>query len=237
MGSRPSHPELLDWLANYLQAQGGSLKAVHRLIVSSATYRQAVRHDARAAEVDADNRLLWRMNRTRLDAEQLRDALLLAAGKFDRTMGGPSVQQFHMSPGIHVTPNVDYLSFDVDRPENFRRAVYRFVFRTLPDPFLEALDCPDGTQLTPTRTVSVTALQALALRNDKFVIRMSEHLAARAQREAPDLAGQLRVVYRRTLGREPTEGETAALAEYARTFGLANACRVVVNSNEFLFVN
>lgn len=237
MGSRPSHPELLDWLASYLQAQGGSLKEVHRLIVTSATYRQAVRHDARAAEVDADNRLLWRMNRTRLDAEQLRDALLLAAGKLDRTMGGPSVQQFHMTPGIHVTPNVDYLSFDVDRPENFRRAVYRFVFRTLPDPFLEALDCPDGTQLTPTRTASVTALQALALRNDKFVIRMSEHLAARAQREAPDLAGQLRVVYRRTLGREPTERETAALAEYARTFGLANACRVVINSNEFLFVN
>ncbi len=237
MGSPPSHPELLDWLATTFRDGDGSLKALHRLIVTSTAYRRSARHDPRAAEVDADNRLLWRMNRTRLDAEQVRDAILQATGKLDRTMGGPSVRQFHTSPGLHVTPNVDYLTFDVDRPENFRRGVYRFVFRTLPDPFLEALDCPDASQLTPARNVSVTALQALAMLNDKFVVRMSEHLAARAAKASPDVAGQLRAVYRLALGREPTAKESVALADYARKHGLANACRLVLNTNEFLFVN
>ena len=237
MGARPTHPELLDRLAADFRDGPRSLKALHRLIVTSAAYRQASRHDARAAAVDADNKYLWRMNRTRLDAEQLRDAVLLAAGRLDRTMGGPSVKQFHMSPGIHVTPNVDYLTFDVDRPENRRRGVYRFVFRTLPDPFLGALDCPDGAQLAPSRTTSVTALQALALWNNKFMVRMSEHLAARAAKEAPDLAGQVRAAYRFTLGRPLGEKELRAVADYADKHGLANACRVLLNSNEFVFVD
>jgi hypothetical protein len=162
---------------------------------------------------------------------------LLAAGKLDCTMGGPSVKQFNMSPGIHVTPVVDYTNFDVDRPENYRRSVYRFVFRTLPDPLMEALDCPDSSQLTPTRTVSVTPLQALAMLNNKFMVRMSEHLAARAAKESSDIPAQIGAVYRFALGREPTSKERAALAEYAKKHGLANACRVILNSNEFMFVN
>jgi hypothetical protein len=237
MGSPPTHPELLDWLAVEFRDGGGSLKALHRLIVTSATYRQASAHDPRCAEIDADNRSLWRMNRTRLDAESVRDAVLLAAGKLDRTAGGPSVKQFVMTPGIHVTPNVDYLGFDVDRPENRRRSVYRFVFRTLPDPFMEALDCPDASQLTPARNASVSALQALAMLNDRLMVRMSEHLAERAEGAAPDLPGRVRVVYQWTLGRDPTEKEARRVAEYAEKHGLANACRVVLNSNEFLFVN
>ena len=147
MGSRPSHPELLDWLAADFLEHHGSLKHLHRLIVTSAAYRQSTRHEPRFAEIDNDNRYLWRMTRMRLDAEELRDAVLLSAGRLDRKMGGPSVKQFNMSPGVHVTPNVDYLGFNVDRPEMNRRAVYRFVFRTLPDPFLEAaLDCPDASR-------------------------------------------------------------------------------------------
>jgi hypothetical protein len=237
MGSRPTHPELLDWLAADFREHGGSLKRLHRLIVTSAAYRQSSRHEPRFAEIDGDNRYLWRMNRARLDAEEMRDAVLLAAGRLDRTMGGPSVKQFNMSPGVHVTPNVDYQGFDVDRPETNRRAVYRFVFRTLPDPFLEALDCPDGSQLAPARTVSVTAPQALALLNDKFMVRMSEHLAARAARAGPDLPAQVGAVYRFALGREPTAKEGALLTEYAKKHGLANLCRVVLNCNEFVFVN
>jgi hypothetical protein len=152
-------------------------------------------------------------------------------------MGGPSVKQFNMSPGIHVTPNVDYQGFDVDRPEMERRAVYRFVFRTLPDPFMEALDCPDASQLTPARNVSVTAPQALALLNDKFMVRMSEHLAARGAKAGADLPAQVSAVYRLALGREPTPKESALLTEYAKKHGLANLCRMVLNSNEFVFVN
>jgi hypothetical protein len=237
MGARPTHPELLDWLAADFQEHGGSLKYLDRLIVTSAAYRQSSRHEPRFAEIDSDNRYLWRMNRTRLDAEEVRDAVLVAAGRLDRTMGGPSVKQFNMSPGIHVTPNVDYQGFDVDRPEMERRAVYRFVFRTLPDPFLEALDCPDASQLTQARNVSVTAPQALALLNDKFMVRMSEHLAARAAKAGADLPAQVGAVYRFALGREPTAKESALLTEYARKHGLANLCRMVLNCNEFVFVN
>jgi hypothetical protein len=237
MGAKPTHPELLYWLAVSFQEHGGSLKWLHRQIVSSAVYRQSSRHDPTFAAIDDDNRYLWRMNRTRLDAEEVRDAVLLAAGKLDRTMGGPSVKQFTMSPGIHVTPVVDYANFDVDRLENYRRSVYRFVFRTLPDPLMEALDCPDSSQLTPTRTVSVTPLQALAMLNNKFMVRMSEHLAARAANAGSDTAGQIAAVYRFALGREPTTKEGALLMEYERKHGLANACRVILNSNEFMFVN
>jgi mono/diheme cytochrome c family protein len=237
MGSRPTHPELLDWLAATFLEGGGSLKQLHRLIVTSAVYRQSTHHDPHFAEIDGDNRLLWRMNRTRLDAEEVHDAVLLVAGKLDRTMGGPSVKQFIQSPGIHVTPKVDYEGFDVDRPENDRRSVYRFIFRTLPDPFMDALDCPDSSQLTPVRQTSVSALQALAMLNDKFMVRMSEHLADRAARAGPDLPAQVAAVYRLALGREPTEKERRAVAEYAAKYGLANACRVILNSNEFMFVN
>ena len=119
------------------------------------------------------------MNRTRLDAESVRDALLQIAGKLDTTMGGPSVKQFIQSPGIHVTPKVDYLRFDVDSPESYRRSVYRFLFRTLPDPFMDSMDCPDSSQLSPKRNASVTALQALAMLNDRFIVRQCEHFAAR----------------------------------------------------------
>jgi hypothetical protein len=237
MGVKPTHPELLDWLAVSLQENGGSLKWLHRQIVTSAVYRQSSRHDPRFVAIDNDNRYLWRMNRTRLDAEEVRDAVLLAAGKLDRTMGGPSMKQFTLSPGIHVTPVVDYANFDVDRPENYRRSVYRFVFRTLPDPLMEALDCPDSSQLTPARTVSVTPLQALAMLNNKFMVRMSEHLAARAAQEGMDIPSQVAAVYRFAIGREPTAKESGMLTEYIRKHGLANASRVVLNSNEFMFVN
>src|SRR5205085_7556258 len=143
-------------------------------------------HNPAFAAIDGSNQLLWRMNRTRLDAESVRDAVLAISGKLDLAMGGPSVKQFIETPGIHITPNVDYLNFDVDRPENYRRSVYRFLFRTLPDPFMEALDCADSSQLTPSRNVSMTALQALALLNDKFMVRQSEHLAARAAKDGSD---------------------------------------------------
>jgi hypothetical protein len=237
MGAKPTHPDLLDWLGADFLEHGGSLKYLHQLIVTSAVYRQSSRHEPRFAEIDNDNRFLWRMNRARLDAEEVRDAVLLAAGRLDRTMGGPSVKQFNMSPGVHVTPNVDYQGFDVDRPEMERRAVYRFVFRTLPDPFLEALDCPDASQLTQARNVSVTAPQALALLNDKFMVRMSEHLAARATRAGADLPVRIRAVYRLALGREPSPKESVLLTDYAKKHGLANLCRMVLNCNEFVFVN
>jgi hypothetical protein len=238
MGAAPSHPELIDWLAVEFRERGGSLKWLHRLIVTSAAYRRSTRHDPACARADADNLLLWRMNRTRLDAESLRDGVLAVTGKLDRTMGGPSVRHFKQSKGIHVTPIVDYGAFDVDSPGSYRRSVYRFIFRTLPDPFLEALDCPDASQFTPVRSSSVTPLQALALLNDRFMVRQAEHFAARVEREAGSERGaQVQRAYLLALGRAPSEREQTLLSAYARRHGLAAACRVVLNLNEFVFVD
>jgi hypothetical protein len=237
MGSPPTHPELLDWLAATLRDHNGSLKSLHRLIVTSAVYRQSTRHNAAYAAIDGDNRYLWRMNRQRLDAESIHDAVLLISGRLDRTAGGPSVKQFLQSPGLHVTPVVDYVHFDPDAPANYRRSVYRFLFRTLPDPFLASLDCPDGSQAAPTRSASVTALQALALLNDKFMVRQSEHIAERIVKGEKDVGRQVAAAYRLILGRAPTAKEAQAVGAYATKHGLANACRVLLNTNEFMFVD
>jgi len=186
---------------------------------------------------DEDNRLLWRMPRTRLDAESVRDAVLQVAGKLDLTLGVPSVKQFIQLPAIHVTPGVDYLNFDVDRPENARRSVYRFLFRTLPDPFMETLDCADSSQLTPVRNTSVTALQALATMNNKLIVRQSEHLAERVKATNPSVPDQIVSLYNLILNRPPTAAEQELVVEYAQTHGLANACRMLLNCTAVLFLD
>jgi hypothetical protein len=236
MGASPTHPELLDWLALRFRDQGGSLKQLHRLIVTSATYMQSSRHRPDCARIDADNHYLWRMNRTRLDAESVRDAVLRVTGKLDPVMGGPSIKQFAQSPGIHRTPKVDYQAFNVDGPGSYRRSVYRFLFRTLPDPFMDTLDCPDASQFTPVRSSSVTALQALAMLNDRFMVRQSEHFAARVNQAGADLGKQIEMAYLLALGRPPRAEETTRLAAYAMKHGMANVCRLILNSNEFMFV-
>ncbi len=236
MGGKPSHPELLDWLAVDFRDSGGSLKRLHRLIVTSATYRQSSQTDVVAAKLDGDNELLWRMNRTRLDAESIHDAVLQISGKLDLTMGGPSVKQFIETPGIHVTPNVDYAGFDVDAPGNFRRSVYRFLFRTLPDPFMEAMDCPDASQMTPVRSSSVGALQALAMLNDRFIVRQSEHAAARLKQLTVEPAQQIDRLFEFALARDPTADERGRWLAYANKHGLPAACRLMFNTNEFLFI-
>jgi cytochrome c553 len=236
MGSAPSHPELLEWLAVTLVESGGSLKELHRLIVTSSVYRQTSQHRDGPAAIDGDNRLLWRMNRRRLDAESFRDALLVKSQTLDAKMGGPSVKQFIETKGVHVTPEVDYLNFDAADKANYRRSVYRFIFRTLPDPLMDALDCPDASQLTPQRTESLTALQALATLNDKFVIQQSEHLGELVEASSEDDRQRALVAFETILNRLPTENESAAVAAYADRHGWANACRFLVNSNEFLFV-
>ena len=237
MGSRPTHPELLDWLAATFLESGGSIKQLHRLILNSAVYQQSSAHDARCAEVDSDNVYLWRMNRIRLDAESMRDAILQITGKIDLTMGGPSVQQFVMSPGIHVTPVVDYTRFDVDSAASSRRSIYRFIFRTLPDPFMDALDCADPSQLTAARNTSVTPLQALAVLNDHFLVRQSEHFASRVGTMNPEVQQQIRAACKLALGRAPDSRELDDYLDYVKKHGLENFCRLLLNSNEFMFVN
>jgi hypothetical protein len=236
MGSPPMHPELLDFLAYWFQDHGESLKSLHRLILTSNTYRQSSAGDAAKEKTDADNRYLWRMNRTRLDAESTRDAILSVAGTLDRTPVGPSAQQFYFKDDH--SPVYDYARFDPDAAGGHRRSVYRFLVRSVPDPFMDALDCPDANLLTPKRNTTLTALQALSLLNDPFVIRQCEHLAARLEKERPgDRAGQVTLLHSLALGRAPTDDEAKTLHEHASKHGLASACRVVLNANEFVFVD
>jgi hypothetical protein len=235
-GSEPSHPELLDWLACELRDNGGSLKKLHRLIVTSATYRQQSRVDAAAAKIDGDNRLLWRMNRARLDAESVRDAVLAISGKLDFRMGGPGFELFRFKDDH--SPIYDHSDASKsDRPEAWRRTVYRFTVRSVPNPFLECLDCADPNINTPVRNTTLTALQALALLNDPFMVRQSEYFAERLRMLASEPAVQIVWACRLALGRRPTANESRALREYARRHGLANACRLIFNLNEFTFVD
>jgi mono/diheme cytochrome c family protein len=235
MGSLPSHPELLDWLARWFLDQGESLKSLHRLIVTSAVYRQVSTEEPAAAKIDGSNRLLWRMNRARLDAESVRDGMLAISGKLDLQMGGPSVQQFFFKDDH--SPVYDYARFDVEDPKSFRRSIYRYIVRSVPDPFMESLDCADPSLLTPKRNVTLTAIQALTLYNNRFVLAQAEHLAQRVSQMHSEPAAQVQAAYRLCLGRSPTADESRALEAYVGRFGLANACRVIFNSNEFLFVD
>ena len=262
MGGVPSHPELLDWLAVWFRDNAkGSLKALHRLIVTSAAYRQSsvssnqysvisgrtrpaglntdslMTDYSKSAPPDSGNRLLSRMNRTRLDADQVRDAILQISGALDLRMGGPSDQQFDLQPGHHVTPKIDYAKFDVDGPQARRRSVYRFLFRTLPDPFMDALDCPAGDQLTPVRNSSVTVQQALAMWNDAFVANYASRFATRLEAHSKKVDDQVSFACELVWCRPPTGTELKDLSAYARTHGLANLARVLFNSNEFMFVN
>ncbi len=155
------------------------------------------------------------MNRSRLDAESVRDAVLQISGSLDNKMGGPSVKQFIQTPGPHVTPIVDYINFDVDNPANCRRSVYRFIFRTLPDPFMDALDCPDASQLTPQRGTSVTACR-------RWRCSTTNSSSARANiwptrfSQSGGCAAQVAQMFHLILGRDPTVQEDEAVSAYAK---------------------
>ncbi|MBI3416328.1 MAG: PSD1 domain-containing protein, partial [Verrucomicrobia bacterium] len=235
MGALPTHPELLDWLAGWFQDHGESFKQLHRLIVTSATYRQTSNGDAARDRLDGDNRYLWRMNRQRLDAESFRDALLAINGRLDLTMGGPSVQQFFFKDDH--SPVYDYTRFDVESAGANRRSVYRFIVRSVPDPFMECMDSADPSLLTPKRNATLTALQALSSLNNPFVVKQVEHFAECVQKAGATLPKQIAAAYELALNRRPTHDESKVLVDYARQHGLPNACRVILNSNEFMFVD
>ncbi|MBX9791535.1 MAG: PSD1 and planctomycete cytochrome C domain-containing protein [Pirellulales bacterium] len=232
-GSRPTHPELLDWLAAEFRDRGGSLKSLHRLISTSAVYRQASAFDAAAAKVDSGNELLWRMNSRRLEAEEIRDTLLATSGNLDLKMGGPSFELFAFKDDH--SPRYDPIS--PDTPEVWRRTIYRRITRSVPNPWLETLDCPDPSLSTPVRGTTITALQALALWNNEFVVQQAEHFAARLTAESNSLAGQIELACRYCFGRPLSATEQTELVNYASRHGLSAACRVLWNTNALVFVD
>jgi len=229
----PSHPGLLDWQAARFMADSWSVKKLHRLIVLSAAYRQQSRLDARAAAVDAGNRLLWRVLPRRLEAEAVRDAMLQASGSLDRRMGGPGYDLWDYSGYVIV-----FKPKTVFGPEEFRRMIYQFKPRLQQDSTFGVFDCPDATTTMPRRNRSTTALQALNLLNDPFVLDQSERFAARLRREAGETpAVQVRRAFLLAFGREPSAIETRAACQLVQGHGLAVFCRALVNANEFVFVH
>jgi hypothetical protein len=238
-GGKPSHPELLEWLAGWFLDNGQSLKKLHKMIMQSACYMQS--SDANGAnnnavQADADNRLLWRMNRRRLEAEEIRDSVLAVSGSLNLQVGGPGFELFRFKDDH--SPIYDFSAADrVTDPATFRRTIYEFVVRSVPDPFLECLDAADPNALTPVRNTTLTALQALAMRNDPFIISQSKLFAARLAAAGSSQGKQIESAYRLLYGRKPGAKEGKELTDYTLKFGMADTCRLLLNTNEFLFVD
>ncbi len=234
-GDRPSHPELLDWLASELITHGWSLKHLHRLMLTSATYCQSsVVRNAKAERIDATNRLLWRQNPRRLDAESLRDAVLAISGKLNAAMGGPGYRDFRYTEAY--APVYDYLT--PDAPELWRRSVYRFVVRTTPHQFMTTLDCPNPANFTPTRLVTTTALQALTLSNNEFMLKQAGYFAERLKRDAGvDEQRQVLRAFLLAFGRPPSANQQKTAEAFVQTEGLPALCRMLLNANEFVYVD
>ena len=234
-GGKASHPALLDWLAAEFRAQGWSLKKMHQLIVDSATYRQSSRPSQDGMKQDADNLLLWRFSPVRLEAEVVRDAILSVSGQLNPQRGGPGFRDFKMykHKGSWV-----YDPIDPEGVEFNRRSIYRTWARGSVHPLLAPLDCPDPSAAAPTRSVTTTPLGALALMNTSFVLRMSDHFAARLEAEAGgDARAQAARGIMLAFGREAVAEELSLTASFIEANGLPAYCRVLFNSNEFLYVN
>jgi hypothetical protein len=232
-GGRPSHPELLDWLAAELTDHDWSLKHIHRLIVLSATYQQSSASRSDGLTQDAASRLLWRFPPYRIEAEAIRDSILAVSGNLDLQMGGPGFDLFE--------PNSNYVKVYQSKrsfgPEEWRRMVYQSKPRMQLDDTFGAFDIPDAGQIAPHRSRSTTALQALNLLNSPFLVQQADRFAQRVRSEAGDLEEeQVRRALLLALQRLPVAAEMAAGVEVVRTEGLDVLCRALLNTNEFLFV-
>lgn len=238
-GTPPSHPELLDWLAGEFMDRRWSMKAMHRLIVSSATYRQSSRHRPELASIDARNRLLARQNRLRLDAEVVRDVALSASGLLHRAIGGPSVYP--------PQPNGVYAFTQVPRnwqanigADRYRRGLYTYFWRSAPHPDLTVFDAPEALSTCTRRNRSNTPLQALTLLNDQGFYEFAQALAQRIQRECPEDEGErIAFAFRLCLGRSPSERERQALERLLQRQAKAqdawtSIARVLLNLDEFI---
>jgi len=236
MGQPPTHPELLDDLAAEMRDEELSLKDLHRLLVTSATYQLASDENQASAEVDKENRYLWRGQRRRLEAEAVRDAVLAVSGELDLSMGGPSFQDFVIEHPEH-SPHYQYNLANPTDHHLYRRSVYRFLVRSQQQPWMATLDCADPSMLVEKRNETISPLQALALLNNNLMLVMAESFARRLEKEATTIDEAVERAFELALGRTASENEKANLSAYANKFGLVNACRLIFNLNEFVFID
>ncbi|MFN7924886.1 MAG: DUF1553 domain-containing protein [Bryobacteraceae bacterium] len=233
-GGKPSHPELLDWLAADFLRSGGSIKHLQKQILTAAAYRQSSRFDSTAAAEDSGARFLWRFPPQRLSAEAVRDAMLASSGAMNPAMYGPSFRPFQI-----VKNAGSYHSYDpVDSADAGlqRRTVYRMNINSGGNPMLDALDCPLPSMKTPKRSVTTTPLQALSLMNNPFAGRMAKTLAERVTAERNGIVEQVARAFELALGRPPREEEAASAAALAGKAGLESLCWALYNMSEFLYV-
>jgi hypothetical protein len=234
MGARPTHPDLLDWLASELITQDWRLKSIHRMILLSSTYCQAAVPRPDALALDADTRYLWRFPVRRLEAEPLRDSILSVSGTLDLTMGGPGYDVFEPDDSyVHI-----YVPKDEFDSGDMRRMIYQWKPRVEQDISFGVFDCPDATQATPKRISSTSPLQALSLLNSPFMNKQAKSFAERIKREAgDDDYDQIRRAFLLAFGRVPDESETHASAAFIQDHGLVLFCRALYSANEFLYLN
>jgi Protein of unknown function (DUF1553)/Protein of unknown function (DUF1549)/Planctomycete cytochrome C len=253
-GARPTHPELLDWLADEFVRSGWSVKHIQRLILTSAAFQQSSLTGENSGnrepkdgpllpplspvqkspvQIDADGHYLWRFTPRRLEAEAIRDATLAVSGALDLKMGGPGFYLMDV-----VEENVmHYFAKEKFTPAEFRRMVYQFRIRQTTDSVFSSFDCPDGGQVMPKRSRSNTPLQALNLFNSSFVLQQSELLAARLQKEAGDTPeSQADRAFALFYNRPPDSWEREQSAAMIKAEGLLSFCRALYNTSEFLFV-
>ena len=232
-GGRPSHPELLDWLAGELTARGWSLKEMHRLLLLSAVYQQSSRATPETLARDPENQLHSRRNRIRLEGEVIRDSLLAISGALNRRMAGPGVfpslpeDVFKGASGWSVSKRLE---------DQQRRSIYVFARRNLRFPFLEVFDAPDSNLSCPERLRSTSAPQSLTLLNAAEVMAASEVTAARLIREASSGEGRLDLAYRLILGRPPGEKEKFLAQAFLEHAPWSELCRALFNLNAFVYV-
>ena len=236
MGAEPTHPQLLDWLASEFRDGGQSFKALHRLIVTSSVYRQSSDNNEQNAAIDGSNQYLWRMNRRRLEAEEIRDSILSVSGALDPSAGGPGFYLFELEHPQH-SPHYEYHKFDPSNPASHRRSIYRFIVRSQPNPWMTTLDCADSSQSTPRRNETLTSLQALSLLNNRFNLVMAERFARRLKQQTTALEDQVDLAMQLTTQRRPEPEEHREFTDFARQHGLTNLCRFMLNLSEFVYLD
>ena len=233
-GLKPTHPELLDWLAAEFVDQGWSVKRMHKLILMSAAYRQSGNATPETRRLDPENQFYSRWSRLRLEGEVIRDSLLAIAGKLNPAMGGPGV-----SPPVPADILKGYKGWSVSaNPEDHsRRSIYIFARRNLRFPFLEVFDAPDNNLSCPARERSTSAPQSLTLLNADEVLAAAKALAARVANEAVSTDERISLAYRLTLGRRPAEEELALAHQFLVQSPMNELCRALFNLNAFLYVD
>ena len=245
-GALPTHPELLDWLAVRFVDEKWSLKAMQRLMVTSSTYRQASqRHDDQAEEVDPENRLLWRFPRQRLEGEVIRDSVLAVSGRLNPARGGPPISP-PLPRGLENELDSKYENnfWEPSSAEEARkRSLYVFQRRSLALPMLQTFDAPVPDSSCDGRRTSITPLQALSLYDGEFVNEESRHFAGRViEQSGGDVESRIRRAFQLALSRNPSADESKQVQGFfasaeSEEEALIGLCRVLLNSNEFVYVN